>query len=53
MRVGTNGRDYEYMSGEDPYLASELVGPLVKGIQSNNVMAAMKNFINDERETDK
>ena len=34
MRLGLNGRDFEYMSGEDPYLTSQLVGPLVKGIQS-------------------
>lgn len=53
MRVGLNGRDYEYMSGEDPYLASELVVPYIKGIQSNNIVAAMKNLINDERETHK
>ena len=34
MRTGVNGRDFEYLSGEDPYLASQLVGPLIKGIQS-------------------
>lgn len=32
MRVGYNGRDFEYISGEDPFLGSELVAPLIKGI---------------------
>ena len=51
MRIGLNGRDVEYMSGEDPYLTSELVGPMVRGIQSNRIIATMKHFANNERET--
>lgn len=32
------------MLGEDPYLAGELLVPLVKGIQDNHVMAILKHF---------
>jgi len=51
MRVGENGRDFEYISGEDPFLGAELVGPLVNGIQSNGVMANMKHYVNNNQET--
>ena len=34
-----------YMSGEDPYLGAELVGPAVRGIQSNGIIATAKHFI--------
>ena len=40
-RVPWSGRVFETM-GEDPYLASALVGPLVQGIQSNNISACIK-----------
>jgi beta-glucosidase len=50
MRVGLNGRDFEYISGEDPSLGSLLVGPLIEGIQSNGIMANMKHFINNNQE---
>lgn len=35
-RVPWGGRNFEYM-GEDPYLASQLVGPEVMGVQSSNI----------------
>jgi len=47
MRIGLNGRDFEYVSGEDPFLGSVMVDPLIKGIQSNGIMANMKHFINN------
>jgi len=53
MRIGLNGRDFEYLSGEDPLLGAEMVGPLIKGIQSNGVIAAMKHFVGNERESNK
>ena len=34
-RIDRNGRTFEYISGEDPYLGSILVQPLVDGIQKN------------------
>jgi Beta-glucosidase-related glycosidases len=35
--------NFEYM-GEDPYLASKMVVPFVKGVQQNGVAATMKHF---------
>ncbi len=42
-RTPLNGRNFEYM-GEDPYLASVMVVPYIKGVQSNNVAACVKHF---------
>jgi hypothetical protein len=33
-RVPVNGRNFEYLSGEDPFLGFTLVQPVVRGIQS-------------------
>ena len=33
-RVPRNGRNFEYLSGEDPFLGYTLVQPVIKGIQS-------------------
>lgn len=37
-RVPLNGRNFEYMSGEDPYLGNQLVRPFVEGMQSKGVI---------------
>ena len=43
-----NGRNFEYM-GEDPYLASVMVVPYVKGVQQNGVATSTKHFaLNDQ-----
>ena len=42
-RTPLNGRNFEYM-GEDPYLASEMVVPYIKGVQSNGVAACVKHY---------
>lgn len=42
-RTPVNGRNFEYM-GEDPYLASKMVVPYIKGLQSNGVAACVKHF---------
>ena len=44
-RVPTGGRNFEYLSGEDPVLGATLVGPLIKGIQSQNVLANAKHWV--------
>jgi beta-glucosidase len=41
-RIPTGGRNFEYLSGEDPYLGAALVGPVIKGIHSQNVIANAK-----------
>lgn len=42
-RTPLNGRNFEYM-GEDPYLASRIVVPYIKGLQSKGVAACVKHF---------
>ncbi|MBR6416863.1 MAG: glycoside hydrolase family 3 C-terminal domain-containing protein [Bacteroidales bacterium] len=51
-RTPLNGRNFEYM-GEDPYLASRMVVPYVKGVQSNNVAACVKHFALNNQETNR
>ena len=48
-RTPLGGRNFEYM-GEDPYLASSMVVPYVKGLQSKGVAACVKHYAlnNDE-----
>ena len=46
------GRNFEYMS-EDPKLISELVVPLIKGIQENDVAACVKHFAANNQETNR
>ena len=51
-RVPWSGRVFETM-GEDPYVASQLVAPLVQGIQSNNISACIKHFIFNNHEVNR
>lgn len=44
-RVPRNGRNFEYISGEDPHLGAALVGPVVKGIQAQGVVANAKHYM--------
>lgn len=48
-RTPLNGRNFEYM-GEDPFLASKMVVPYIKGLQSQGVAACVKHYClnNDE-----
>ncbi len=46
-RISECGRNFEYM-GEDPWLASHMVGQYVKGLQSCGVMATLKHFVCNE-----
>ncbi|MBV9297578.1 MAG: glycoside hydrolase family 3 protein, partial [Verrucomicrobia bacterium] len=38
-RLPICGRNFEYISGEDPFLASQLVVPFIRGVQSQGVAA--------------
>jgi beta-glucosidase len=50
-RVPMGGRNFEYMTGEDPYLGAQLVPPLIMGIQAQGVWSCAKHYVcNDEEE---
>lgn len=51
-RAAFNGRNFEYL-GEDPYLASEIVVPIIKGIQSQGAVATVKHYIANNQEFDR
>lgn len=50
MRSPLCGRSFEYM-GEDPYLVSEMVVPVVQGIEENDVSSCVKHFAVNNQET--
>lgn len=49
-RVPLCGRNFEYLSGEDPFLGYTLVQPMVKAVQAKNVIANAKHWINNNQE---
>jgi beta-glucosidase len=51
-RAPMAGRNFEYL-GEDPYLASRIVVPLVEGIQGRGVIATIKHFAGNNQEYDR
>ena len=48
-RVMRNGRNFEYISGEDPVLGSVMVVPQILGIQKN-VMSISKHYVMNNQE---
>ena len=48
-RVPWSGRVFEY-PGEEVVLSAALVGPMVRGIQSNNISASVKHFAFNSQE---
>lgn len=51
-RTPLSGRNFEYM-GEDPFLASRMVVPYIKGVQKNGVSACLKHFVLNNQEHDR
>jgi beta-glucosidase len=50
-RVPMGGRNFEYMTGEDPFLGSQLNPAEIQGIQAQGVWACAKHYVcNDEEE---
>lgn len=52
-RVPRNGRNFEYLSGEDPFLGYTLVKPVISGIQSQKVVANAKHWVMNNEETNR
>jgi beta-glucosidase len=50
-RVPQNGRNFEYISGEDPVLGAKLVSTEIQGIQSQGVIANVKHYVQNNQET--
>ncbi|CAL4868788.1 Thermostable beta-glucosidase B [Asticcacaulis sp. MM231] len=44
------GRNFEY-AGEDPWLAGNIAGAAIKGIESQNVISTVKHFAINDQET--
>eukprot|EP00927_Polykrikos_kofoidii_P055469 TRINITY_DN49719_c0_g1_i1.p1 TRINITY_DN49719_c0_g1~~TRINITY_DN49719_c0_g1_i1.p1 ORF type:complete len:762 (+),score=86.87 TRINITY_DN49719_c0_g1_i1:206-2287(+) len=53
IRVPQNGRNFEYLSGEDPVLGDGLVEYAIRGIQSQKVMACAKHWFLNHQETNR
>ncbi len=51
-RVPLNGRNWEYMS-EDPFLAGQTAAAVVRGIQSQNVIATVKHYVANSQESNR
>jgi beta-glucosidase len=51
-RVPMNGRNWEYGS-EDPYLAGQAAAAIVRGVQSEHVIATVKHYITNSQETNR
>jgi beta-glucosidase len=49
-REPRNGRNFEY-AGEDPILAGTVVGTLMKGVQSQQIMGDIKHYALNDQET--
>ena len=52
FRTPLNGRNFEYM-GEDPYLASRMVVPYIRGVQESKVAACVKHFALNNQEANR
>ena len=52
-RTAFNGRGFEYMTGEDPFLGAVLITAEVKGIQSQGVMATTKHYVANDEEVNR
>jgi beta-glucosidase len=52
-RLPICGRNFEYIAGEDPYLAAQMVVPFIRGVQSQGVVATVKHFAANNQEVNR
>ena len=52
-RVPMNGRNFEYVGGEDPILAGAIASAAIRGVQSQHVIATVKHYAANNQETDR
>ena len=52
-RVARNGRNGEYISGEDGALGAPLAAAYVRGVQSQGVACVVKHFVLNQQETNR
>lgn len=52
IRTPLCGRNWEYMS-EDPFFITQMVVPLIQGLQSNGVAACVKHYALNNQEVDR
>merc|ERR1719423_564127 len=45
IRVGSTGRSFETLSGEDPHLGSELAAAFVSEIQNSGIISTIKHWL--------
>ena len=50
-RIARNGRNAEYLSGEEPALGAKLAPEYVRGVQAEGVAACVKHFVLNSQET--
>ena len=51
-REPRNGRNFEYV-GEDPWLAGQMAGGLIQGIQSTHMVSTMKHYAVNDQESER
>jgi len=52
-RTPFGGRNFEYATGEDPFLGSQLVPEVIKEIQEQGVWACAKHFVCNDQEANR
>jgi len=50
MRAPLTGRSFETLSGEEPYLGAQLVGPFVTAVQAHGIIATVKHWLDNNEE---
>ena len=51
--MAKNGRNVEYVSGEEPHLGEVLAAAYVRGVQSRGIAANVKHYVLNHQETDR